>query len=181
MSSVTIKNVRFSYVYVFEPSKMSGKYSVRVLVPKDNTEALNALKEAIEECKRNPKSLDTWKNGGKVPGNLTAFLRDGDVEFPDDPVYKNNYFFNSSNTSAPTVLDTRGKEITSPSEFYSGCFGAFNGSVFAYNSNGNRGISVSLDNLLKQSDGEKLTGGQSAKTAFAGLFEEDDGPFKDMM
>ena len=79
MSSVTIKNVRFSYVYVFEPSKMSGKYSARVLVPKDNTEALNALKEAIEECKRNPKSLDTWKNGGKVPGNLTVFLRDGDV------------------------------------------------------------------------------------------------------
>ena len=47
-----LKNVRFSYVRVFEPQQFQGvgefKYSVVVLIPKTDTEQLRKIRETIE-------------------------------------------------------------------------------------------------------------------------------------
>ena len=46
-----LKNVRFSYVRVFEPQQFQGvgefKYSVVVLIPKTDTEQLRKIRETI--------------------------------------------------------------------------------------------------------------------------------------
>ena len=47
-----LKNVRFSYVRVFEPQQFQGvgefKYSVVVMIPKTDTEQLQKIRETIE-------------------------------------------------------------------------------------------------------------------------------------
>ena len=45
---------------------------------------------------------------------------------------------------------------------------------YAFNTNGNRGIAVGLNNLQKIRDGEPLGGRASAESDFAGDDEDDD-------
>lgn len=178
MSSFLLKNVRFAQCFVFNPSEKSGKYSCRVLIDKDNKEDIETLSKALQECKEDKKTLATF--GGNIPAKFDNVIRDGDEEFPGDPVYKNKIFFNSSNTDKPEIINVKGEHVDED-EFYSGCWGAFNGRYFAYNKAGRKGFSISLDNLLKLRDDEKLSGGVSAKRVFADMLQDDSNPFKGML
>ena len=170
--------VRFSYLHVFEPAKIEGseeeKYSVSLVIPKEDTKTLNAIKKAIENAKELGK---TSKFGGKLPANLKTPLRDGDVDRADDENYANAYFLNANCKTQPGLVYKNGQRIIDSTDLYSGCYGLASITFYPFNSNGNKGIACGLNNLMKVKDGEPLGGRSRAEDDFAGLFEEDEDDF----
>jgi len=67
------------------------------------------------------------------------------------------------------VVDFQAQPILDRSEVYSGCYGRVSLTFFVFNTNGNRGIAVGLNNVMKCYDGEPLGGHMSAEAEFAGL------------
>lgn len=64
-TKVITGKVRFSYANVFEPRKNDDgteKYSVSLLIDKDDTKTINSIKKAIESAKKAGVS----KFGGKI-------------------------------------------------------------------------------------------------------------------
>lgn len=172
-TKIRIGEVRFSYTYVFAPRATLGggdpKYSVVVLIPKTDKATIALVNEAIEAAKLNGK---TTKWGGRIPANCKSPLHDGDIERPDDHAYAGCMYLNASSSNKPGVkvlehgelMDALGAE-----DFYSGCYGAVTLNMFAYDTNGNRGIGVGLNNLIKTRDGERLAGGSTAEEDFSDL------------
>jgi len=175
---ITGMRTRFSYVSVWEPKSINGstpKYSISLLIPKEDQETVARIRAAIEAAYKEG-DVRLKGPGCSVPP-LTAIrtpLRDGDTERPDDPAYAGCYFLNANSKQAPGIVDRSGMRIQDPSEFYSGCYGRASISFYAYNSNGNCGIACSLNNLQKLADGEPLSGRRSAEADFAGLPVEED-------
>lgn len=164
-TTITTGKVRLSYCHLFTPVKAPGsdqeKYSVSVIIPKDDKETLLKIDKAVNEAK---KAGQSSKWGGKIPAKLHAPLRDGDEDRPDDPAYADSYFFNCSSKNQPAVVDRGLQEIINPSEVYSGCYGRVNVNFFAYDTNGNRGIAVGLNSVQKLEDGEALGGAAPSVT-----------------
>lgn len=73
---------RLSYANIWEPKQVNGtgdpKYSCCLLIKKSDTNALAAIRKAIEAIKTDPASLAKW--GGKLPPKLKEPLRDGDED-----------------------------------------------------------------------------------------------------
>ena len=172
-TKVITGKVRFSYVTVFEPRAIEGsdreKYSVSVLIDKNDTKTINAIEAAIEQAKKD--SVSKW--GGKIPANLHLPLRDGDIDRPDDEAYAGSYFFNANSRQAPQVVDAKVQPILDQSEVYSGCYGKISVTFYGYNANGNRGIAAGLGNIQKLRDGESLGGRSNAEDDFQTEDDED--------
>jgi hypothetical protein len=176
-TKVITGKVRLSYANLFEPKSINGsepKYSVSLIIPKEDKQTIAVIEEAIE----NAKERDKGKWNGKVPANLKMPLRDGDEERPDDEVYANCYFLNANSSKAPTVVGlekdkSTGKAIQlGPDEVYSGCYARVSINFYGFNVSGNKGIACGLGNVQKIDDGERLGGGSSAEEDFE--FEEVD-------
>ena len=90
-------------------------------------------------------------------------LRDGDVERPDDPAYANAYFINANSATAPGIVDADRNPVLTRSEVYSGVYGRASINLYAFNSNGNKGIACGLNNLQLIRAGEPLGGKASAE------------------
>src|SRR5574344_1371790 len=88
--------VRLSFANVWEAKSINGsepKYSVSVIIPKDDKKTVDAINKAID----NAITAGIAKFDGKVP-KRTAIkipLRDGDAE-RDDEAYANSYFLNAN-------------------------------------------------------------------------------------
>jgi len=170
---------RASFVHVFEPQSVNGsepKYSISLIIPKSDTETLNSIRAAIEEAKQNGA---TSKWGGKIPPNLKMPLRDGDVDRPDDDAYANAYFINANSNEKPGIVDRKRIPITDPLAIYSGCYVRASINFYAFNSNGNKGISAGLANIQFWCDGEPLNGRVRAEDEFDALDAEDEDDFLD--
>lgn len=159
---VTGVKTRWSYVNVWEPKSINGstpKYSVSLIIPKSDTVTVkkieNAIKAAYEEGEHKLKG-----NGRTMPplAAIKTPLRDGDIERPDDPNYKDSYFVNANSATQPGIVDANLNRIITTSEVYSGVYGRASINFYAFNSNGNKGIACGLNNLQKISDGEPLGG-----------------------
>lgn len=164
-NKVITGKVRFSYANVFEPKSINGsdpKYSVSLIIPKEDKATIDKIKAAIEVAKKEGIS----KLGGKIPANLKTPLRDGDIDRPDDPAYANRYFVNANSTIRPGIVDANLQPIIDSTEFYSGCYGRASIVFYAYNANGNKGIACGLQNLQKLEDGEPLGGRSRAEDDF---------------
>ena len=177
-TNIRIGETRFSYVNVFEPKPpMNGgdpKYSVCVIIPKSNKQAIKLVQEAVEAAKLVGKA-SKW--GGKVPANCKNPLRDGDIEREDDAAFEDCYFLNASTKNKPGVMVLEGgfrSEAMGVEDFYSGCYGAVTLNFFAYDSAGNRGVGVGLNNVIKTRDGQRLAGGRSADEDFSDLDGDED-------
>lgn len=164
-NKVITGKVRFSYANVFEPKSINGsdpKYSVSLIIPKEDKVTIDKIKAAIEVAKKEGIS----KLGGKIPANLKTPLRDGDIDRPDDPAYADSYFVNANSTIRPGIVDANLQPIIDSTEFYSGCYGRASIVFYAYNANGNKGIACGLQNLQKLEDGEPLGGRSRAEDDF---------------
>lgn len=184
-TKVITNEVRMSYAQVFEPATMSdresdAKYSVSLLIPKDDTETIEAIEKAIDAAQKN----GVEKFGKKFPAKPKTTFRDGDEEKPDDEAYQGHMFLNCSSRNKPGVVKAapagspvKTIELTSEDEFYSGCFGKASINFYAYDYNGSKGIAAGLNNLLFTRDGERFAGKDAAENDFADEFgEEDDEP-----
>ena len=169
--------VRFSYANVWEPKSINGsapKYSVSIIIGKNDTKTINDIKEAIKAA-YNEGSARLKGNSRSVPAldNIKTPLRDGDLERPDDDAYKGCYFINANSPKAPGIVDAALQPILERSEVYSGVYGRASINLYAFNSNGNKGIACGLNNLQKIKDGESLGGKARAEDDFATSDEDD--------
>lgn len=164
-TKIVIGPCLFSYLHVLEPKAAPGsteaKYSVCLLIKKTDTVSLGKLERATAAAKEEGKS----KWGGKIPAKLKLPLRDGDNE-KDDPVYAGHYFINASCNNRPQVVDRAKNEITDKEQIYSGMYGLASITLFPFDTAGNKGVAVGLNNLLKTADGERLSGGSTAEEDF---------------
>ena len=177
MKVVTGVNTRWSYVNAWEAKSINGgtpKFSVSLIIPKSDTKTVAKIKAAIEAAYKEGEAK--LKGNSRTVPALSAIktpLRDGDAERPDDPAYANSYFMNANSNTAPGIVDADCQPILERSEVYSGVYGRASVNFYAFNSNGNRGIACSLNNLQKIRDGEHLGGKTSAEDDFATDDEED--------
>ena len=176
-TSIRLGEVRFGYVNVFAPRKnedgTDGKYSVQILIPKGDKQAVKLIEDAVNAAKTNGVS-SKWN--GKMPpaSKLKTPLRDGDEEFPEDPTYEGMFFMNAGSTTKPgvRVLENGAmSEALDSDDFYSGCYGCVTVNMFPYNTSGNVGVAAGLNNLIKTRDGERLSGGHTAEEDFNDLVD----------
>lgn len=176
---ITSVKTRWSYANIWDPKVPLGggtpKYSVSLIIPKDDTATVNKINAAIQAAYEEGQSK--LKGNGKSVPPLSALktpLRDGDIERPDDPAYAGCYFVNANSASKPGVVDADRQPIIERSEVYSGVYGRASINFYSYNVNGSKGIACGLNNLQKIKDGEPLGGKASAEADFA---TEDDDDF----
>lgn len=167
--------VQLSYANLFEAQGIHGgepKYSVSLIIPKDDTETLTKIERTIDAA----IEAGIGKFGGKRPNKaaLKLPLRDGDVE-RDDEAYPGAMFVNANSTTPPQVVDADLQPILDAGEVCSGCYARVSISFYAFNTNGNRGIACGLGNIQKLRDGEPLDGNRiSAEVDFGGFTAASD-------
>ncbi|MFV0382344.1 MAG: DUF2815 family protein [Breznakia sp.] len=170
-TKVRTGEVRLSYPHLFEAHAMDGgeaKYSVSLIIPKNDKDTLLKIKKAIEAAVEQGVS-SKWN--GKKPANLKMPLRDGDTERPEDEAYAGAYFINTTCKTKPgVVLSTRvGTKFVeaTPEDVYAGCYGIASVNFYPFNAKGNKGVACGLNNIMKTKDGENLGGRIDADTDFA--------------
>ena len=175
MTKLVTGKARLSYAHLFKPQAgISGgeeKYSVSLVIPKEDKETVGKIERAIEKATKEGVSRHGAKFGKSA--NFRIPLRDGDTDKPDDPAYKNSYFLNVNSKTKPGVVDKEVNPILDPTEVYSGCYGRASIVAFPYSVNGSTGISFALHNIQKLEDGEPLGGKARAQDDFS-AFEDDD-------
>lgn len=177
MKVITGPQTRWSFCNVWEAKSINGgtpKYSVSLIIPKSDTVTVDKINAAIQAAYTEGESK--LKGNGRSVPPLSAIktpLRDGDIERPDDETYKNSYFINANSATAPGIVDADRNVILERSEVYSGVYGRASINLYAFNSNGNRGIACGLNNLQKIKDGEPLGGKSRAEDDFATDDDDD--------
>ena len=166
-TKVITGKVRFSYVNIFKSrafqAGQDAKYSVCLLIPKEDKATIKKIKAAIDAAVQDGIS-SKW--GGKKPANLKP------------PEYEGMYFLNCNSTQKPGIVDKDLNEILDPDEVYSGCWGRASINFFPFNTNGNKGIGVGLNNIQKLKDDDRLGAARaSAESDFGGDDFEDDEDF----
>lgn len=176
-TKVITSKVRFSYVNIFRSRSFregqDAKFSICLLIPKEDKAGLAKIQKAIDEAVQEGIA-SKW--GGKQPKNLHLPLRDGDLERADEaPEYEDMMFLNANSNTKPGIVDKDLNEILDPDEVYSGCWGRASINFFPYDSNGNRGVGVGLNNIQKLKDGERLGAARAkAEDDFGDGFEDAD-------
>lgn len=169
---ITGVNTRLSYFHGWEPVSIQNgpeKYSVSVLIPKDDQVTIDAINAAIDAA----ITEGIAKFGGKKPNKaaIKIPIRNGDER--DDEAYKGHFFLNANSITAPQIVDKAVKPILDRNEVYSGCYARVSLNFYAFNINGNRGIACGLGNIQKIKDGESLGGRVNAADDFSTLDDED--------
>ena len=82
-------------------------------------------------------------------------------------------FINANSSTAPGIVDADCNPILDRSEVYSGVYGLASINMYAFNSNGNKGIACGLNNLQKIRDGEPMGSRSRAEDDFATDDDED--------
>ena len=174
---ITGKDTRWSYCNIWDAKSINGgtpKFSISLIIPKADTATIQKIKAAIEAAYHEGESK--LRGNGKTVPPLAAIktpLRDGDVERPDDPAYANAYFINANSSTAPGIVDADRNPVLTRSQVYSGVYGRASINLYAFNSNGNKGIACGLNNLQLIRAGEPLGGKASAESDFATEDEDD--------
>ena len=160
---ITGVKTRWSYANVWDAKSINGgapKFSVSLIIPKDDTVTVNKIKAAIQSAYEEGQSK--LKGSGKTVPALSVLktpMRDGDLERPDDEAYANSYFINANSAATPGIVDADRQPIIDRSEVYSGVYG--------------RASICGLNNLQKIKDGEPLGGKSRAEDDFATDAEDD--------
>lgn len=176
-TNVTTGKIRGSYVQVFEakpgPDGGPPKYSMAVLIPKEDKATLALLKNAAVAAGVERFGAEKFTGDAVSSGRYKWPLRDGDKERPDDAAYKGHMFFNCRAAQKPAVID-RNRNPVGPEGFRSGDYARVNVNAFAFDSKkgGKPGVSFGLNSVQVLEAGEPLSGGPSVDAAFDALDEQ---------
>lgn len=163
-TKVITGRVRMSFLNWFAPRKneLNGKdeYSAELLIPKSDTDTINAIKMAMKEAL-------VAKFGDKIPPNVRNPMKDGDTAVKADggplaDYYKGNVFIRVKSTEKPGVIGADGLELRDASQFVSGDYGRASIVAFAYDQAVNKGVSFYLQNLMFLDKGESFGGGRAS-------------------
>jgi hypothetical protein len=171
--AITTGKVRATYVNVFTPRKANEnaepKYSVTLLIPKNDAATLNQIYAEIEKTKQeNVQKVFS----GAIPPNLKTCLHDGDGYRPSGELFGREcagcIVVTASAKQQPSIVDINLQPILDPNTVYSGCYVRASINFFAFNSNGNKGIGCGLNAIQKIEEGEPLVSRVSPEEAFGG-------------
>lgn len=172
--AITTGKVRASYVSIFQPKVPQGggepKYSVTLLIPKNDVVTINSIYAEIEKAKQEGAQKVF---GGNIPPMCRIPIHDGDGVKPTsgEPFgeeCRGHLVMTASAKMQPSIVGLDMQNIINPADVYSGCYIRANINFFAYSSNGNKGIGCGLNAVQKIEDGEPLTARVSAEEAFGG-------------
>lgn len=161
---------RLSYAHLFHKYVSEGeteenaKYSTSVLIPKDATETVDAIKAAVKAAKL--EGVRT-KWGGKEPKKLDLPLRDGDEK--DGEEYGGMYYVSAKCKTRPGIVDRNRTPVTDEEEIYSGVWAVVSVTFYPYSTSGNNGVACGLNNVMKWKDDDSFGGRMSAEADFADL------------
>lgn len=169
---LTLNNVRLSFaqaLFEAEDYQNNGvfKFSSTFLIDK-------ARKDLIAEIEATIRKVANEKWGAKaeailksIRGNSNKFcFRDGE-EKPEYDGYDGHMYIKASNKARPRIVDRDNTPlVAADGRPYSGCYVNAIITIFAYDSNGNKGISASLGGVQFLRDGDAFAGG--------GVASEDD-------
>jgi len=155
---------RGSFVAIDQPKKVKGddnstpKYQVLASFDKGDEATHKELSRLVEHA-----AVEKW---GKVPAKLKSPIKDGDEEEYEN--LKVKWTVNLTNTSRPGVVDAKVQPIMDMDEIYSGAWYRASIRMYAWeHPTGGKGVSASLDNLMKIKDDERFDGATSAEDDFA--------------
>lgn len=160
-----------SYPNLFEPRAVEAgkepKYSCTVIFPKSRKAELATLETAILTVAKNHFG-GTGKDGKPIDvekmfasGKLHHPLLDGDLKYPDDPLYKGTVFLRASSDMKhrPAVVGADVQPIIDPQEVYPGMKARLQVYVCPFEYSGMKfGITCLLNGVQKVADGERIDG-----------------------
>ena len=184
-TKLTLKNVRLSYVNVYEPRAMQGsdekKYSLVALIDKGDTETIEAIKQGVANAIRN-KGL----TGLTVQRAMDNLVRDGEEK--DMESYKGKFFMSVKSDKKPGLYKKSSEGLVdlnsdTTEEIYSGCYAMVSINLSAFNVSGNKGVGAYIRAVCKTDDGERLSGGtvNAADEFGLPLAKKAENDFSDML
>jgi hypothetical protein len=159
-----------SYPHLFEPRAVDEggepKYSAAfVFAPGTDLTAMEKAAEVAGREKFGDKQFETLKKAGKL---RMPFRSDTEERgYPDGSTY-----FNATSKTQPGMVqpfagkDGRPAELTDEKDIYPGCFVRASVNFYGYDTKGNKGVAVGLNNLQKMAEGERLDFRKAAKDEF---------------
>jgi ssDNA-binding protein len=183
-TNLTTPVFRGSYVNLFTPRSVGNgepTYGMSIVLPKDKP----STKQFIASLKKSFNDAMTEKLGKVVPeAQLKHYpIKDGDLLVDDDgeikPETKGCWVINAKNKDQPGMLvkdeDGTKREPLGKQEMYSGAFYAASISVYAWkHETGGKGVSVSLQGVMKMRDGEKFGGNGFKASDFDNVKDDTD-------
>lgn len=156
ISNTLTPEFRAAFVALFKPSKpkesvQDPKYSIRAAFPP--TTDLSALKKAAENA-----AIEKW-GVGKVPKNLRSPFRTNEELDNPIPGIGDDWIimtFSAPQDRRPGLVDAKLQDIIDESVVYSGCWLRAEVRPYAYEQQGNRGVSFGLQNVQKLRDGDPI-------------------------
>lgn len=171
---------RVSFPQVFKPvlalNKVDYIFSIVMLYAKTPTEKLAKYQNLAElQSKIAEVAADrfgpNWKN---IP-NFKYPLRDG-AEKAEFEGYPESFFMTATckaDKHRPRVVDASYQPL-SESDLYPGCYAYVSFSLYSFDTAGNRGVGVGLQNIMKVADGKKFGINSTPETDFKDVKVGDD-------
>jgi Protein of unknown function (DUF2815) len=175
---------RVSYCNVWKPRDEKDLYDITLILdqPKDMSEKdkvrWNKLKELLLETKRerfpkvkSPIGCPIRTVKGYKTDDFFSKPLDGEKnpEFIDKIIIRA-----TSYGRQPEIIGPDKEEIINKGDFYSGCYAILSLTAFAYDTDGNKGISFGVQHIMKVKDGTPFVGSAvKAATAFEEIEADD--------
>ena len=171
---------RISFPNLFEPKSFKNgepKCSLTMLFPKTTDLAQPAqkgkdgkpigisLKHAVYNA-----AVEKWGPKEKWPEGLRLPFRDGNKKSELEG-YADTIFCTASSKRRPGVVNPDRTKVINPEEVYAGCYCRAEVIAFAYDTAGNKGVGLSLQNVQKLRDGEEFSGRKKAEDVFDAVIE----------
>jgi hypothetical protein len=177
-TKVVTGKVRLSYCHIFEPfTNLPGqeaKYSCVLLIPKSDKTTLDKMKAAQQAALENGKAKAF---NGKIPANWHSTIKDGDnpeqTDLERNPEYAGHFYLSVNSKTRPGIVDGNLNAILDSTAVYSGCYVRASLNAYAYNTQGNKGVTFGLNHIQLMADGEFLGGRSRAEDDFDALDSSD--------
>lgn len=190
-TSITTPMFRGSYVTLVTPRAVADdsdekKYSMNIVLPKDSAET----KAFIKKLEAAFNASMTEKLGKVYPKSVLKHYpikdadvdtnQEGDILSEKNPEWEGCYVISASNKRKPGAIDKSGNKLFTDDDLYSGAWYYATVNVYAWSGKTfGKGVSISLNNVLKDHDDDRLSGGPSAESDFKNMIEGGGGTEED--
>lgn len=150
---VVTNKVVLYHAHVFVPwayntgtnSTNTPKYSIIIIIPKENVELIKQINAATDEAITQAKAIFNY---AQLDESLIARpLKDGDGILATDAMYQNSYYMSISSTLKPNVVDKQLRLFSKTEESINEHYGRVSMIFQAYNYKGKIGITAKLKNV----------------------------------
>lgn len=158
--------VCFSHVWephAFEQGKEPNFSLILVFPPGTDLKELKRACGAAAKKKWGDKAQQMAKSGQlKMPWRPGSDYSEYGEPFTEEGAI----FVTAKSKQAPGVVNERAKPIMNQMDFYAGCMGRASVYCHAYDTMGNKGVTLLLNNVQKTGDGQRMSGRMRAEDEF---------------